>query len=395
MLGYQRGLEVISNDVSNISTPGFRGSDVNFSDLFGGAPIDGHPGDQLLGAGVDSSQVLLNTAAGTQQTTGRDLDLALGGPGFFVVQSADGSIGYTRNGSFEFDTANNLVLRGQPIKVMSMDSNGRLASLDIGALLSNPAKPTGTITFAGNMSPNDPDFTINSVTVIDQSGQSHVAQVVLTKNTTLPPIGSQTTWDVAVLENGVTLGSGQVQFDQFGPAPGSETVPLTLSFISGKPLSVTLDFKGATGQVTGGTIPPGGPGDPNRNSSMSVSKQDGLAKGTISSEKFDAKGVLQITYTNGQTATGPTLALANIVDQSGLIELGNSLFSYQGKSPVQFRRAGEDLQILSQKLEGSNVDLTTEFSKIILMQRGYQAASEVISTSNELMQQLLQMKGGR
>ena len=147
--------------------------------------------------------------------------------------------------------------------------------------------------------------------------------------------------------------------------------------------------------MTGGTIPPGGPGDPNRNSSMSVSKQDGLAKGTISSEKFDAKGVLQITYTNGQTATGPTLALANIVDQSGLIELGNSLFSYQGKSPVQFRRAGEDLQILSQKLEGSNVDLTTEFSKIILMQRGYQAASEVISTSNELMQQLLQMKGGR
>jgi len=84
-----------------------------------------------------------------------------------------------------------------------------------------------------------------------------------------------------------------------------------------------------------------------------------------------------------------------VPDTGGLVEEANALFVYQGAKPVTLRKAGNDLQVISQSLEASNVDLTTEFSTLILMQRGYQGASQVVSTANDMLQDLIDMRSGR
>lgn len=397
MVGYQRGLDVISNNVSNINTPGFRGSNVEFVDLFGGKPTDGS-GDQPVGAGVDSSRTVLSDAPGTTQQTGRDLDLALSGPGFFVLQNPAGVTSYTRNGSFEFDTDHNLILSSQnvgattlqPEKVMALNANGQLSPINIQALLQNAAKPTTTVSFKDNLSPSDPDFTISSVTIVDPNGGSHAVQMIFSKDTTTPTAGAEVNWNVSLTENNVPVGAGELQFLNSEPEPGSTLVPLTLTFTKAPPMSVSFDFSGVQGNSTGATTD-----GTTRNSTMSVSQVDGFVAGVLTTEKFDEKGVLQLAYSNGQTVQGPTLALADIQDQAGLIQEENSIFKYEGTAPVRLRVAGDDLTVKGQTLEASNVDLTTEFSKIILMQRGYQAASEVVSTANSLLQQLIDMRGGK
>jgi flagellar hook protein FlgE len=128
---------------------------------------------------------------------------------------------------------------------------------------------------------------------------------------------------------------------------------------------------------------------------LRVSEQDGYAPGAITGETFDEKGVLQIAYSNGQTVDGPSLALARIADTGGLLARGNSLFEYRGGQTVERRRAGDDLTVNRGSLELSNVDLTQQFGELILLQRGYQASSQVISTANDMLQELLQMRSSR
>jgi flagellar hook protein FlgE len=392
MLGFQRGLDVISNNVSNLNTPGFRGSGVDFVDLFNGPPPDGGgTGDQAIGDGVNSSRTLLDTTPGQPQTTGRDLDLFLQGSGWFVVKDQNGLVRYTRNGSFDFDTDGNLVIRNQQIQVMAMGADGQLAPVNIGNLRTNPAKPTTKIAFDGNLSPGDPSFTVDGVTTIDKAGNSHTLRFDFSKDTNTSN-GNLVDWNISVTENGLPAGSGSVQFVTPQVAPGSTTQQVTLTLSGGQVLDVTLDFSAVLGNNTGSAV---GGIDGQPTSTLALQSQDGVPPGSISAEKFDVDGVLQLTYTNGQTASGPTLALADLGDPNGLVEQASSLFSYQGTTPAQLRKAGPDLQVQGQTLEGSNVDLTTEFSKIILMQRGYQAASEVVSTANDMLQKLLDMRGAK
>ena len=392
MLGFQRGLNVISNNVANMNTPGFRGAGVDFVDVFDGAP-GGDADRPPRGDGVDSSRTLLDTTAGQQQATGRDLDLFLQGAGWFVVTDEKGALRYTRDGSFEFNAAHELVMRGQDIQVMT-SAHGRLEPIDIDALQLSSAKRTSTIAFKGNLSPGDPDFTIEDATAIDATGGSHALRIAFTKDAGGSSSGNIVAWNVTVLEGGATVGTGRLEF--IGPQlfPGSSPMQMTLHLAGSAPLAVALDFDDVLGNNTGSSLPPGS-GDPGRTSTLAVASQDGFPPGTLASAKFDEKGVLKLAYTNGQAKDGPTLALADLRDDGGLVEEGRSLFSYHGTNPAHVRVAGEDLKVEGQSLEGSNVDLTSEFSRIILMQRGYQAASEVVSTANDMVQQLLDMRGGK
>jgi flagellar hook protein FlgE len=159
-------------------------------------------------------------------------------------------------------------------------------------------------------------------------------------------------------------------------------------------LSVTFDFSGATSLAASSS---GGSSDPTspKKSTLAVQSQDGFGTGNLTGEKFDANGVLKLSYSNGQTTDGPKLVLASIADLGAITEIGNSQFTYHGAQPAILRSAGDDLKVVSGSLEGSNVDLTREFSELILMQRGYQASSEVLSTVNEMLQQLFDVRGQR
>jgi flagellar hook protein FlgE len=410
MLGAERALNVISNNVANLNTPGFRGSSVNFASVFDGTAQDGEQNERFVGqeglggGGVDATGTVLDMTPGVQEQTGNALDLFLQGEGYFVVQDQDGATRYTRNGSFSFDKDGDLVANdttsGQTLNVMTRDSTGQLTPLTLKGLQNSTAKPTTTVTFDQNLSPSDTDYSVDSVVVYDAQGGAHTLRVEFVRDSTDPtsgtppvntPPGTTVSWTVNVFEGTTQIGTSDLAFDGPQVLPGVSPLTINLALQGAAPTNIAFDFSAVLGDDTGGTQTTTG----TTTSTLAFESQDGYAAGTVSSETFDNNGILQVTYTNGQKATGPQLVFAEIQDNSGLVELGDSLFAYQGSGEVSLRQAGSDLQVDAQSLEASNVDLTSEFSTLILMQRAYQGSSQVVSTANDMLQQLLDMKSGR
>ncbi len=374
--GHQRGLSTISNNVANMNTPGFMGSHVDFSDLFGdGGNAARQDSEAPRGGGLDASRVSLDLRSGELAQTGRDLDLALNGDGFFVLSDEAGGLRYTRNGSFEFDDSGVLVERNTSMKVQSRDADGKLGDIALAGLKTNSPVATSEVLLDGNLSSTGTDHTID-VVVFDKLGGQHDLTLTFSNDAATTP-GS---WVVTVLEGSKELGSGRFSFT--GGIPSDSSVPLTLAFDGTDPQDVAFTLDSDTTQFSSGTT-----------STLAVKSQNGREHGQISSTTFDENGVLKIAYTNGQSVEGPRLVLAQAQDDTGLVSEGGALYKYLGDRPPALREAGDTLGVTAKSIEQSNVDLTGEFSALILMQRGYQASSQVISTANEMLQQLFEMKG--
>jgi flagellar hook protein FlgE len=130
--GYQKGLQVISNDSANLNTPGFKGSSLQFSDMFySGNASGGNQGAGQYGSGLNTLGTVINFAQGQFQSTGNDLDLALDGTGFFVLKDKDGNMHYTRDGQFKFDKDNMLVSSVTGEQVMALDAGNKFVPISI------------------------------------------------------------------------------------------------------------------------------------------------------------------------------------------------------------------------------------------------------------------------
>lgn len=375
--GHQRGLNTISGNVANMNTPGFKGSQVQFTDVISGDPDAG--GEAAAGGrGVDASRVSLDMRAGEIKQTGRDLDLALNGDGFFVVRDAAGMLRYTRNGAFEFNDKGVLVGRGNDVKVMGTDANGKLVEIGLDGQRTSPPAATAEVLLSGNLSSTDTDHAIEELIVFDKLGAKHTLKLTFTNDSATTP-GS---WTVKVFEGTQELGMGPLAFENGKPTGTGLKLSLALKDADAIEVNFALDPE-ATGFSSGTT------------STLALKKQDGRASGDVTGISFTEGGVMRIAYSNGQSVDGATLMLAEVPDSSGLVADGAALFLYQGTDEPSLRKAGDDLRVTAKSLEQSNVDLTSEFSELILMQRGYQASSQVVSTANEMLQQLFEMKGGR
>lgn len=380
--GHQRGLKVISNNVANMNTPGYKGTSLNFTDMLGdgaggaGYAASGDPGGQGLGY----AQAMLDLRAGDLSQTGRDLDLALQGNGFFVVQDEASGLHYTRAGAFEFNTDGVLVARGSGMKVMGHDASGKLVPIKLDGLKLNAPKASAEIVLTGNLSSTDTDHTIDAVVIYDKLGGAHTLRMELNNNATATP-GS---WLLTVFEGTKQVGSGEIKFDNGLPASGSTPIALALALDGVEAADVKLVLGSDVTGFSSGTT-----------SSLGMKSQDGHALGEISSLKFNEQGLLKITYSNAEKADGSRLVFAQVRDEAGLRAEGDSLLAYDGIEPPTIREGGDDLKVAGQSLELSNVDLTQEFSALILMQRGYQASSQVLSTANDMLQELFDMKGRR
>lgn len=374
--GHERGLSNISSNVANMNTPGFKGSQIDFVDVFSGG---GNPGsDGAEGRGLDASHVSLNMAAGETKETGRDLDLAIGGDAFFTLRDDTGALRYTRNGGFEFDDQGVLVQRGGKLKVQGHDAGGKLVNVTLDGLRSNDPAVSGTVTLSGNLSSTDTDHSIEDLAIYDKLGGKHALKLSFTNGT-----GNDAgTWALTVFEGTTQLGTGKFSF--VGGKATTSSVKLTLSLTGAQPQDVDFVLDADTTGFSSGTT-----------STLALKKQDGHAAGQITSLTFDERGVLKIGYSNGEKADGPALLLAQVRDDGGLVAAGAAVYSYVGEQPPVLREASDDLRITAKSIELSNVDLTGEFSALILMQRGYQASSQVVSTANEMLQQLFEMKGAR
>lgn len=388
LIGYSKGLRVVSNNLANVNTPGFKSSKLQFTDFMyqGSGAQSGtfsggvNYGNTQLGTGLNTLATTINFGAGAEQKTDKVLDLSIDGNGYFVLNDK-GDQKYTRYGSFDF-SGGFLIDTSSRLRVQGFDASGKLGDIGVAAMLNNPAKATATAKVSGNISNSiiaNGTADLNSVSVVDNQGVTHTLSFTLTKSIS----GSNVNYALSSLDAGVTMGSPSSI--TFGPgnvinlANSKVTVNYTPS--GGTPMTFQLDF----GLVTSNS-PTG---------SLTFSSQDGYGVGSLTAVTFDADGKAKGTYSNGQTAAGPTLALASFESNEDLRQLGGNLFDTvdPGKLRLGTAKSGSFGSISSKVLEGSNVDLADEFSNLIVMQRGYQASSRVVSTANELIQELFDMKG--
>ncbi|HYD61590.1 MAG TPA: flagellar hook-basal body complex protein [Noviherbaspirillum sp.] len=385
LTGYSKGLRVIGNNLTNVNTPGFKGSQLQFADLFyqGSANTAGSGqagGRAQLGMGLNTLATTINFKAGDLRQTGGGLDLAINGEGFFVLND-DGKSRYTRAGQFQFDNDGFLVSTVNGLRVSGLDENGKLTDISLTGLQSNPPKATTTVKFNGNISSNAAsDAVLNGIKVIDPAGGEHLIKMTF-KNNSATTMGN---WTVTISDDTGTLGTGTIQFSNGKPDGNASKIAFNYAPTGIKPFSVMLDFSSDVTSFAAGNT-----------STIAVKSQDGVPAGAMTDVAFDAQGALVVTYSNGQTANGTRLALARFNSTEDIVALGGNEFGSTNDAAVHlgYAKTNSFGSLSSGVVEGANVDLAEEFSNLIVMQRGYQAASHVISTANELIEQLYEMKG--
>lgn len=377
LFGFSQSLNTISNNISNMNTPGFRGSDSFFENV-----LD-DDGTKIAGTGADTSQ-------GQIEQTSTSTDVAIQGEGLFILKDPQGNLYYTRSGQFQFNASGQLIDSANKYLVQGYSPTGSFGNIDISSLQTLPAVATTTVNMSGNIytassTSSSPD-TISNITIFDAQGTAHTLTMTLTKasSSTTPVTTGSATWDVNITDSGGgTLGSGQVSFDQTGaPEAGANTVTLTTS-LGGKSQSVVFNF-GTPGSLSGAT------GISGVTTNLAAKVQDGHGVIGISSESFDTNGILQLTYADGSTHAGPQLALASFPDEGSLKEIQGNLYLPPQNQTAQIGRPATDIfgKIDGSSLEMSNVDLTQELADMIVLQRGYQASSRVMTVSSDMLQQL-------
>ena len=382
--GYSKGLKVIANNTANMNTPGFKSSTLQFSNLFYGGGQSGGPdysGGQY-GFGLNTNGTTLSFKAGELRQSDNGLDLAMNGDGMFVLKDANGTYHYTRAGQFQFNADGILVDRTSGNKVMAMTDGGGLTEVNISGLKVNSGKATSTIKFSGNLLTSDGSKSISNIVVYDAAGGQHNLAMTLTSNT-----NNNTTpgnWDVELFDGSTSIGKSKLVFANGHLDPSANKISFMYSPSGVAAIPLSMDFSGDVTSFASGSL-----------STLSVLNQDGFAPSTITQTTFDNVGTLVLTYANGQTVKGSKLALGRFNSASDVAADGNNMFDAVSQSNWQIGTAGSGAfgQVSSKMVEASNVDLSEEFSNLIVMQRGYQASSQIISTANDMLQELFSMKG--
>lgn len=380
LLGYSRGLRVIANNTANINTPGFKSASQQFSDYFYSGGSAGGRTDGPLGHGLNANGTVLSFDPGDLRQTGNELDMAVDGAGLFTLKDAGGRISYTRAGQFQFNTAGVLVHRGSDASVMGQDASGNLVEISVAGARTSPGKATTTIKFNGNLSSTATEQTVSGIKVMDKVGGEHTLSMKLTStNATLA-----NSWKVELLDGTRVVGTGQLVFAGGAPTAASAKLAMNYTPAGMEALPLTLDFSSDVSSFASASL-----------STLAMSTQDGFAASGLAKAVFDAAGTLVLTYANGQSVKGARLALARFDSVEAVEPVGDNQFEAKDQSAWHRGLAGNDAfgSVRSGVVEISNVDLSQEFSDLVVMQRGYQASSQVVSTANDMLQELFSMKG--
>ncbi|MFM2450604.1 MAG: hypothetical protein RIS44_3054 [Pseudomonadota bacterium] len=379
LLGYSRGLRVIANNTANINTPGFKGSTQQFSDLFYAGGGSGRSAGQL-GYGLNTGNTSLSFRQGDLRQTGNDLDMAVDGQGLFMLKGNDGKITYTRAGQFEINADGVLVNKGSGEKVMGLDANGNLTEITITNQRTSAGQATKTVKFTGNLSSTATEQTVGAVRVLNAVGGEQILSLKLTKSTDPAKPGA---WRVDLMDGTTVLATGEVVFTDGKPTASTAKVALTYTPTGLPAQSVTMDFSTDVTSFASGSL-----------STLAFASQDGFGPGNLTKVSFDATGTMELKYSNGQTVKGSQLALGRFDSLDAVAATGDNQFEAVNDRSWQTGKAGSQAfgNVRSGVIEISNVDLSQQFSDLVVMQRGYQASSQIISTANEMLQQLFAMR---
>ncbi|HEY0187065.1 MAG TPA: flagellar hook protein FlgE [Cellulomonas sp.] len=386
---HQTMLDVTGNNIANVNTTGFKASQIQFQDTLSqmigtaSAAQDGTGGSNpaQVGLGVQVAGITTSFTQGASQLTGRSTDMMISGDGFFVVRQGSQTY-YTRAGSFDFDSTGQMVLPGDGAIVQGwtavngvVDTSQPVGDLKVAVGSVMNANATTTAPFSGNLQSDAEDGTIKtlSVTAYDTQGNEREIELTLTK--------SATGWSMSATDGTTTYpttGTTDLTFDADGALTWTDGTTGDATFDLG---GVSIDLTGVTGMAGVDTVAAG--------------TQDGYPAGVLESFTLGSDGTITGSFDNGLKQSLGRIALASFTNPSGLAKAGGSLFTTtvnSGDAQVGTAGSGGRGTLSSGALEMSNVDLSTEFTALIIAQRGFQANSRVITTSDEVLQELVNLK---
>jgi flagellar hook protein FlgE len=386
---HQNLMDVVSNNIANVNTTGFKSSSVTFEDTLSqltksaAAPSSGVGGlnPAQVGLGVQLGSITSNFGQGSAQNTGVATDMMIQGDGFFVVRNG-GDTNYTRAGDFTFDTNGKLVNpEGMVVQgwlgnngVVNTDGATSDITLATGTIL--PPIPSSTVTVGGNVTAGSTSPLTLSQVVYDGQGKAHNLSMLVT-----PGTGSATVDvnDITDPANPVAGTQGTITFTSTGAYDAAN--PAACSITLGDGTQVTIDLSGVTNY--------GG------DKSLAVTASTGSSAGTLQQFQIGQDGTVVGVFSNGQKLNMAKIALANFNNPEGLEKVGSTCFQASpnsGLPQVGTPMTGGRGQLLGKALEMSNVDLAQEFTNLIIAQRGFQANSRVITTSDQMLQDLVDIK---
>jgi flagellar hook protein FlgE len=407
-------LNTIANDLSNMNTTAFKAQTTNFSDLFYQQIGTEGSGDPIqVGAGVKVASNETSYTQGAINSTGNSTDVALNGSGFFVVNNGSGANEYTRAGDFSLTSTGALVtsggmsVMGYPAVGGVVNTNAPLTAMTIPVGQVQEPKATSTFNMTANLNASSANGTAfpAQITVYDSLGEPHTATATYTETGT-------NTWSYSValpaadFASGVsTPTTGSMSFNASGnlttvtPTGGAATTVGTANGdLSSIPLSFTGLADGANDLSIGWNLL-GTAGTPSISqvgtaSAVSATAQNGYASGQYQSFTVGADGTVTATFSNGQMQNVGQLALANVTNVQGLQLLGDGDYATtlaSGTASVATSGTAGLGTLQDGALEGSNVNISAEFSDLIIAQRGFEANSKTVTTFDTITQETINM----
>jgi len=389
-------LNTIANNLSNMNTTAFKSQDVNFSDLFYqeiGSTGSGNP--LQVGAGTQIGATTTDFTEGSINSTGNANDVAINGNGFFVLENG-GSTLYTRDGSFTLSNTGSLTneagfqVMGYPATNGVVNTNAPLAPIQIP--VGQAQQPVGTANFS--MTANlDASASVGTsvpaqITLYDSLGVSHVATVDFTNT------GANTwSYNISLPAGDATGGTnltGNLTFDSNGnlisPAANVSGISFTGLADGASNMNLNWNLYGSNNQPTLTQFADA--------SNASATSQDGYASGEYTGYTIDSNGLVSAQFSNGETSAVGQLALASVTNLQGLQILGgNNYETTLASGPASVATAGSGAlgTIQDEALEQSNVDISTQFSDLIVAQQAYEASSKAVTTFDTVSQDTINM----
>jgi flagellar hook protein FlgE len=400
---FSTAIDVTGNNLANLDTIGFKASEVSFHDLVTQS-ISAGLGTTQVGFGVGTPTTAALFTQGALQTTGGELDAAIQGDGFFIIQGPDNSTQYTRAGNFQTDKNGDLeTATDQPVQGWTavngvLNTNAPPSNITIPTGVVLPPVVTQNFSFSMNLdaaaTPGSTAATFaTSVTVYDSLGNSHVVTATFTED---PTTAGQWDYSISVPDSDVanppaTPLTGSINFNSSGilttPAATDPSPQLQITGLADGAADMTLNwnlYNGSAPLITQFAQP----------SSVSAVSQDGSAAAQLNQVAIGAGGQILAQFSNGlQTVVGQ-LAMATIRNPDSLLAVGNNAYELSAASAlpaVGLPGTGGRGTVEGGAVESSTVDVATEFTNLIVYQRGYEANSKVINAVDELTQDTISL----
>jgi flagellar hook protein FlgE len=391
-------IDITGNNLANLNTTGFKGSNVHFESLLSESLSAGSGGGFGLGVSTPISEQVFGQ--GAIQTSSLPLATAIEGNGFFVLRNAVNQQQFTRDGSFKLSSDGTLETQtGEKVQGWTasggvLNATGAPSDLVFPTGTALPPIATSNITTQLNL---DASATADAsskfsapIQVIDSLGNTHTLSLTFTKT-------AANTWsyDVSIPSADLTgnqsgdLATGSISFNSDGTLSSANTspVPLTVSGLADGATKMSINWNLFNPNGTTPTITQYA-----QSSGLASSEQDGSAAAQLQQISIQNGGQIMATYSNGKQLLQGQLALASILNPDSLSNVGNNNFVLGADSAapaIGMPQSGGRGQIIGSALEGSNVDMGSELANLIAFQSNYGANSKVIATANTMAQDLL------